>query len=70
MKLKSYILLFLSTAVISGGILVAGQMMKPTVAEAQALLDEDETDGYALFKMGMALGLEKRAEEADQAFLV
>ena len=36
MKLKSYILLFLSTAVISGGILVAGQMMKPTVVEAQS----------------------------------
>ena len=45
-------------------------MMKPTLAEAQALLEKDETDGYALFKLGMALGLEKRAEEADQAFLV
>ena len=36
MKLKSYILLFLSTAVVSGGILFAGQMMKPTVVEAQS----------------------------------
>ena len=43
-------------------------MMKPTLAEAQALLEKDETDGYALFKLGMALGLEKRAEEALEAF--
>ncbi len=43
-------------------------MMRPTVAEAQALLDKDDTDAKAWFRMGMALGLEGRNEESLEAY--
>ena len=42
-------------------------MMRPTVQEAQALLDKDETDPYAWYVMGTALSLENRIDEAIDA---
>lgn len=43
-------------------------MMKPSVKDAQALLDKDESDPYAWFTMGMALGVEHRNEESLEAY--
>ena len=43
-------------------------MMSPTVKEAQALLDKDETDGYAWYVMGTALAGENRIDEAIDAY--
>ncbi len=43
-------------------------MMRPTVKEAQELLDKDETDPYAWYVMGTALDLEGRTEEGIDAY--
>lgn len=43
-------------------------MMRPTVQEAQALLDKDETDPYAWYVMGTALDLAGKTEEGIDAY--
>lgn len=43
-------------------------MMTPTVLEAESILKENETNPYGWFKMGMALGLEGKNEEALEAY--
>jgi hypothetical protein len=45
-------------------------MMQPTVEEAQAALDKDETDPYAWYLMGTALGLGGKMEEAIDAYSI
>ena len=42
-------------------------MMQPTVAEAKAALEKDDTDAYAWYVYGKALALEKKYDEAIEA---
>lgn len=43
-------------------------MMKPSVEEAEEILRKDETDPRGWFRMGMALGLAGKDDEALEAF--
>ena len=43
-------------------------MMKPSMEEAEVLLKKDETDPYAWFTMGMALGLAHKNSESLEAY--
>jgi Tetratricopeptide repeat. len=43
-------------------------MMVPSIDEAQALLDKDETDPYGWYVMGTALSLKEKYEEAIDAY--
>lgn len=43
-------------------------MMRPTMQEAEALIAKDETDAFAWYTMGTALGLQQRYEESIEAY--
>lgn len=42
-------------------------MMQPTIAEGEELLQKDDTDGYAWYVYGKALGLNKEYDKAIEA---
>ena len=43
-------------------------MMRPTVQEGKTAIEKDETDAYAWYVYGTALGLEGKIDEAVEAY--